>query len=480
MDEQTQTLDDKITAAVREGYSMKEIADHLASSDNPEHKAWAQRYTGVNAPQEAASQPTPSVNSPLTDFVTQHPVEAGLAAVGGLAALKAPTWYQNAQEQKIAKRKLDIEERRLGAYEEQVARQGMGGQAAQTVAPQAPTLSPLEEARIETERARAESIKQKIALAEAKAAREETAAKAKAEAEQAKKAAQQKQTTGGTISETQAGWLTSSNEANLSKAIDADQKARKAKAAVPVVAQQAAVAPPAQASTVQLTPAAEVVAEGVPPAHPLEGGKQLTTGTGKPAYAGAAAPGGKFSAEYKSILDVPSTHAFIPGGQQIDTLRNALSQPTYTEQFSKRDWPTEYKGEKGSLEVSKEINRSLGRPTREEALAQGIPKEKIGEPTKGILQKVNNKSAVKVGGIVGALTAIPSLVHAGQGAQEKDVQKAYGSLVQGAGQMLGPLGAIASELFGISPEELETIRKAEQGRKVGAGRGIAPPSAYKR
>jgi hypothetical protein len=39
---------------------------------------------------------------------------------------------------------------------------------------------------------------------------------------------------------------------------------------------------------------------------------------------------------------------------------------------------------------------------------------------------------------------------------------------------------IASQVFGTSPEDLRVLRAAEQGRKVGGGRGIAPPSAYQR
>jgi hypothetical protein len=45
---------------------------------------------------------------------------------------------------------------------------------------------------------------------------------------------------------------------------------------------------------------------------------------------------------------------------------------------------------------------------------------------------------------------------------------------------LHPLGMVANTLFGNSPEELQTLREAEQRKKVGAGRGVAPPSAYRR
>lgn len=407
MDEQTQTLDDKITAAVREGYSMKEIADHLASSENPEHKAWAQRYTGVAAPQEAASAPESSVKAPLTQFVTENPVEAAGAAALAYGALKAPGLYSAAQDRKVAQRKLDIEERRLGAYEEQVARQGMGGQAAQPVVQEAPKLSPLEEARVETERVRAEHLKQKMALAEAKAAREEAAAKAREAAGAVKK----QQTSGGTITESEAKMLAASEEAKITKAVIADQKAKASKAVAPAVVQQGAVVPPAQPSpTVQLTPSPQVSAEGVPESS-FAGAQELKTGTGKPAFQGMN-PEGKLHKSYSSIKDVPANMAFVPGAQYVDVLRNDLSQPTYTEQFRTKDWPSVYEQ---AIEEAKGINRSLGRETRAALLAKGVPKEELPKPTEGIFQKIGGKhgsKAVRVGGVVGALTTIPNLVNA--------------------------------------------------------------------
>ena len=204
--------------------------------------------------------------------------------------------------------------------------------------------------------------------------------------------------------------------------------------------------------------------EGV---NPFAGATELKTGTGKPAFEGAN-PEGKIKSSYPDIKSVPKGYAFIPDARYIDVLRNDLGQAEYTKNLTGRPFPTEYKGSPASaVEVGKEINRSLGRETRAELLAKGIPESELPKPTPGILEKTNAKGSktVTVGGIVGAIAALPNLVHAAQGAGEKDVQKSYGSLVQGVGQFLGPLGAIGSELFGISPEELDTLRKAEKSRK---------------
>jgi hypothetical protein len=208
--------------------------------------------------------------------------------------------------------------------------------------------------------------------------------------------------------------------------------------------------------------------------NPFEGATELRTGTGKAAYEGMN-PEGKLRSAYNSIKDVPTGMAFIPKGQYVDVLRNDLGQPTYTKSFTGRELPTQYRGApEAAVETAQGINRGLNRETREAMLARGVPKSDLPEPTKGILERIGGPKGSKIvtiGGAVGALTAIPNLVHAAQGAEEKDLQKAWGSLVEGAGQFLGPLGAIGGGLFGLSPEELDTLRKSKQSPKI----GIPPP-----
>jgi len=209
--------------------------------------------------------------------------------------------------------------------------------------------------------------------------------------------------------------------------------------------------------------------------NPFEGATELRTGTGKPAYEGMN-PEGKLRSTYNSIKDVPKGLAFIPNAQYIDVLRTDLGQPTYTKSFTGREFPTQYMGApEAAVETAKGINRSLGRETRESLLARGVPKSELPNVTPGILERIGGPKGskiVNIGGAVGALTAIPNLANAAQGAGERDIQKTFGSLVQGVGQFLGPLGAIGSEVFGISPEELETLRKSKQSPKI----GVAPPS----
>jgi hypothetical protein len=46
--------------------------------------------------------------------------------------------------------------------------------------------------------------------------------------------------------------------------------------------------------------------------------------------------------------------------------------------------------------------------------------------------------------------------------------------------MIDPRISLALSPLYTSDEEIAILKKAEQGRKAGAGRGIAPPSAYMR
>lgn len=92
--------------------------------------------------------------------------------------------------------------------------------------------------------------------------------------------------------------------------------------------------------------------------------------------------------------------------------------------------------------------------------------------------------ALKAGGPAALLMAIADAANAAEGggaaAKQGDTQMARGYATDLAGALTGPLGMIASQVFGTSPEDLRVLRAAEQGRKVGGGRGIAPPSAYQR
>lgn len=105
-----------------------------------------------------------------------------------------------------------------------------------------------------------------------------------------------------------------------------------------------------------------------------------------------------------------------------------------------------------------------------------IPKDV--RKSRGIAPPKQSGVAGKAAGIAGAALLLPTIGEAAQATKEGDTQKARANIMEWLN--LHPVSAMANQFFGTSPEELETLRKAERSRKVGAGRGIAPPSAYQR
>lgn len=265
----------------------------------------------------------------------------------------------------------------------------------------------------------------------------------------------------GSVSEAELQMIQKSGAAGTAKELQAMEAANK-------------IAPPpdpiqATATPVEKQAAVDVVKQ-----------QELKTGTGKPAIPGAAEPTTRFKSMYGSAAEVPKTHAFVPGAQYIDVLRNDLGQPTYTEQFSKREFPQTYLE---SVEAGKNINRELNRPTREQLKAQGAA---LPEPTEGITQKAAGKKLVKVGGVAGALIALSDLAKA---ETTKEREQAIGNALLGllppgmdVGGANAPGIAMTPDVYKLgSPyAQSEEAKRHRQAKKVGAGRGIAPPSAYQR
>jgi hypothetical protein len=206
-----------------------------------------------------------------------------------------------------------------------------------------------------------------------------------------------------------------------------------------------------------------------------------TTGSGMPAYEGQGEAGSKLKHKkgtFESLAQVPKDYVFVPGGQSMDIVRNAVGQTEYTKNLKAAGGYPASSSE--AYKQSVEINKSLGRVSNTEAKSAGT----YVEPTPGITKRIADSKAVRVGGVTGALILATDLASAAQegaaAAKQGDRQMATGYLTDIIGALSGPVGYTASQLFGTSPEELRTLREAEQVRKVGAGRGIAPPSAYQR
>lgn len=244
--------------------------------------------------------------------------------------------------------------------------------------------------------------------------------------------------------------------------------------AVPVVPPTAAPAPVAPTAVSPVETAPVVTTSAATPAPAAQAAPQIeeklgkptaTTGTGMPAYHGEGTEKSKIKSNFNSIKEVPQGYVFVPGGNYMDAVRNAVGQEAYTANLkSTGGYPT---SNEAQIAQSREINRSLGRPTREEALAKGLP---LGEKTPPITQKVAGKKLVHVGGVAGALILATDLAKA---AQERDV----GKMADIATDFFVP--PFAQSLGLNANEEQELARRRYEGM-VGAGRGIAPPSAYQR
>lgn len=228
---------------------------------------------------------------------------------------------------------------------------------------------------------------------------------------------------------------------------------------------------------------------------------ELRTGTGKIAYAGTGPEptissrtgNPQFKKEYASLADVPKGYALVPGGQYIDPLRQDLGQIEYTKAFTGRDFPQTYEE---AISTGKELNRSLGRATREEAKAAGLP---YGEITPGIAQKTTeNKKLVKIigkAGLSGALVSLADLALAKTPEEKANAGVGLIGAILPPGMDINAAGAptlsaeqaqrnkIAYEnqfKLGSPYAQTEAAKTYRLRERAGAGRGIAPPSAYQR
>ena len=238
-----------------------------------------------------------------------------------------------------------------------------------------------------------------------------------------------------------------------------------------------------------------------PPAaapQPVAPPKELLTGTGKPAFAGQGPEAAlnkkgepKFKPDYPGIEQVPRGFAFVPNAQYIDTPRQNIGLQEYLKAYTERPFPLT---NELAIEQSKEINKMLGRATRAEAKAAGLPPAEI---TPGITKKTSaGTKPVRVAGTLGALIAIPDLAKAetsGQramaGANLLEAILPPGFMMSGAGEgsTLSPEqlryqqnAMLLGSPYAQSPQAVKLRQEQEYIRKVGAGRGIAPPSAYQR
>jgi hypothetical protein len=158
----------------------------------------------------------------------------------------------------------------------------------------------------------------------------------------------------------------------------------------------------------------------------------------------------------RNIPNDPMRPTGLPGGYQqyVEFLnRNYSELPSATQEHVNK---SRTKGQVGNVE---------------KLIAAGVPLSQQGKASMGGM-------AGMAGLGLGGLMVAPAMAEAAQAAKRGDV----GMTASNAAELLNihPVTALLNQMFGTSPQELETLRKAEQGRKVGGGRGVAPPSSYQR
>ena len=170
-----------------------------------------------------------------------------------------------------------------------------------------------------------------------------------------------------------------------------------------------------------------------------------TTGSGMPAYQGEGDAGSKVKHKkgtINSLNEIPKDMVFVPGGNYMDSVRNAVGQEAYTANLrSSGGYPA---SNEAAAAQSRQINASLNRPTREEAIAQGLPPK---ENTKSITQNVGGKKLVKVGGVTGALILASDLANAASKGDYGPIKEAGFDIGMGtvAGVLGGPAGIAAQQ-----------------------------------
>ena len=197
------------------------------------------------------------------------------------------------------------------------------------------------------------------------------------------------------------------------------------KGLIPKQAADAGVTPTTSVPEAQtLVTTAEAAKNPVEKANEAIPFKELRTGSGMPAFQGTAPPGTSLRKDLTSVANIPSTHAFVPGGQYMDIVRNAVGQDAYTASLLKEGGFPQTPEEAYSL--SRLINEKTGRMPRDVAKDLNIG---LGETTKAITQKVAGGKAVKLAGATGALILMADLANAKTAKEKREAMRNLGEAI---------------------------------------------------
>ena len=223
-----------------------------------------------------------------------------------------------------------------------------------------------------------------------------------------------------------------------------------------------------EAQTLVTTKAnAQTPVEKIADATKIPESSVLRTGSGMAAIQGTAPPGTPLRKDLASIGSVPSTHAFVPGGQLMDIIRNSVGQDAYTASLAKYGFPSD---QKEAHAISRQINESMGRLNRDVAKDLNIG---LGEPTKSITQQ-NPKGgkAFKLAGATGALILMTDLANAKTPQEKREAMRNLGEAILPPSMTATEAGAPT-----LPPSAFSESRKLGSPFYKMFNPGIAPPGA---
>lgn len=501
-------IQQKISEALDKGISMSDIAEHLASHPNPDYqsygKSWLESATAEpTRKSDFQGRPTgQGVQTGLIDWAQANPQEALLYGAGAYAALQAPKIASKVADYRLKQRELGLKERSLAAYESQVAKQGV---APELLNPKDDLINSVRQNEFDQLKTNTQTVQDQIAQERLRQAQLKTQ---RAEVEHQNWLAK------NTLSEAEQAFGRKAKDPNELRLMQAavQQQAGKGPVAptttisapvaeLPVVTSPLANVPPAERwgapVNASVTTAAPVI---TPPANVLSTG---------PTPEAAAAPIKEIEVIKKAVTPTavkgpvePTTFRadLGPGDNWLYNTAGPEKRKAILKEFNEgkpagsydeaqKLWAKYIENRRQTFEgpeMTKEVRKERGIP----------PRENFGQ-----LGKVT-----KVAGVAGLALTAAQMAQAAQkgnyleaGLRGADLATDYIPGVAQLKQGLTPFSV--GEGSTLSPEQIQQRdrnpfllgspyaqteqakkfrEKEEYIRKVGAGRGIAPPSAYMR
>lgn len=480
-------INEKVQEALQEGHSWEDIQSHLNTLNNPEAKSYLAGLKAASAPEQQQTVPAQSgMKTGLLDYIEQNPADAAMYGAGAYALLQAPKIASKVADYRLKQRELGLKERSLNAYEAQVAKQGVSATPA-PLNPQDDLIQSVRQNEFEQQKATqptAKELRDQIALQ-----REQL----KLEQDKLKHENFVRQNT----------W--SPEEIALGRRIKDPAELAIAQKVMAQKASQAGIAPATAPAPVAppVTPApADELSQWLKqaPVTPIEPANVVSTGSTPEA---AAAPIEK-AAEVKKAVEPPPTGMKAqytkkkgemgPGGYNwfASQVGHEEAPARWEEQYGKRNVPYE--------QVQQEYQATRYPPTPK--TVEGKSGGAFGKPDyipEHIRGSSNLKGLAGLVGTAGLLMAVttPEAKAAMARASEsiKDIGISPEAILRGKGDELGRMGNAyvnagnpnyLRELKSQIDVETDPERRKillQEFQKIGgsgAGRGIAPPSAYMR